>query len=110
MNITIEQNNGIQVIALEGEVDMHQSPELRAKINELLKANATKLCFDLKKVKYMDSSGIATLVEAMQKLHDTKGELRLASIPKPIYSIFEIAKLDMVFNIYPDVEAALEGF
>jgi len=110
MNISIEQRDGVAVIGLEGEVDLHHSPELRKSIQGLLKEKSKKLCFDLSKVKYMDSSGIATLVEALHKLHDTKGEMRLAAIPKPIFSIFEIAKLDMVFNIFSDVDSALKGF
>jgi len=110
MKISIEQKNGVHLIGLEGEVDMHHSPELRSQLQELYKKKANKLCVDFTKVKYIDSSGIATLIEAMNKLLDAKGELRLASIPKPIFSVFEIAKLDMVFNIFPDVDSALKGF
>lgn len=110
MKISIEQKEGVQVIGLEGEVDMHHSPELRSQLQDLHKQKAKKLCVDFSKVKYIDSSGIATLIEAMNKLVDTKGELRLAAIPKPIFSVFEIAKLDMVFNIFPDVDSALKGF
>lgn len=110
MNISIEKNEGVAVLTLEGEVDLNSSPNLRQQLQEILKEKIQKLCVDLSKVKYIDSSGIATLIEAQQKLYDAKGELRLAGIPKPIYSVFEIAKLDAVFSIFPDKSEALKGF
>lgn len=110
MKVTVEQNGAVSVLTLEGEVDMHCSPQLRSEIQGLLKNKVRKLCFDLSKVKYIDSSGIATLIEAQQKLKKDKGELRLASIPKPIQSVFDIAKLDLFFKIYPALPDALKDF
>ena len=110
MKVTVEQNGGVSVLMVEGEVDMHCSSELRVEIQGLLKNKAKKLCFDLSKVKYMDSSGIATLIEAQQKLKKDKGELRLAAVPKMIQSVLDIAKLDQFFKIYPAVADALKDF
>ncbi len=109
MDILIEQQNGTSVLKLSGEVDLNTSPELRSQIKGVLQENNKSVCVDLSAVKYIDSSGIATLIEAQQKLFDTSGELSLCGIPQKIYSVFEIAKLDQVFRIYPDLDAALKG-
>ena len=110
MNVSVEHKNGVMVLAIEGEVDLNTSPNLRRELQTLLQQKTKKLCVDLAAVKYIDSSGIATLIEAQQKMHDSKGELRLASIPKKIYSVFELAKLDAFFKIFPDKATALKGF
>lgn len=108
MNITTEQNGNWSVVKLEGDVDMYSSPQLRSQIQALLQKKVKKICFDFSKVKYMDSSGIATLIEAQQKLGKEKGELRLVGVSSSIMSVFEIAKLDRFFKIYPTAAEALK--
>lgn len=110
MNLTLEQSDSIKIFVLEGDVDLHHSPRLRSEIQEVLKKKSRKLCFDLSKVSYLDSSGIATLIEAKQKLDKENGELRLCAIPKKVLSVFEIARLDKFFKIYPSRVEALKGF
>ncbi len=65
-----------------------------------------RLIIDLSQVPYMDSSGVATLVEAMQIARRNKTELILCALPSKVFSIFEIARLDMVFKIVDTLEEA----
>ena len=62
---------------------------------------------DLSRVTYIDSSGLAALIEAMQKMDGCGGKLVLAGLQENVRPIFEIARLDQVFVIFPDVKAAL---
>lgn len=109
MNVLSEQKNGVILLTVDGEVDLNTSPQLRSKLKEILKEKPEKICVDLGKVKYIDSSGIATLIEAHKELVDRKGELVLCDIPKKIYSVFELAKLDMVFKIVSDPSEVIKG-
>ncbi|MHC4429252.1 MAG: STAS domain-containing protein, partial [Planctomycetota bacterium] len=65
-----------------------------------------RLVIDLSGVPYMDSSGVATLVEAMQIARRTGSKLVLAALQEKVRSIFEIARLDMVFSIVNSVDDA----
>jgi anti-sigma B factor antagonist len=95
------------VIPLEGEIDLHVSPRIAATVNSTLANKPPKLVIDLTKVSYIDSSGLAVLIEAMQNVERYGGKFALVGLQEEVRPIFEIARLDQVFRIFPDVAAAL---
>ena len=108
--IDVEQNEGgVVVVRPQGEVDLASSPQLRAKLTELIGGKPTRMILDLSQVSYMDSSGVATLVEAMQQCRRNSATLALAGLQARVRSVFEIARLDTVFDIQNDLESALKG-
>src|SRR5207253_3134823 len=66
MNVTTEALPKGTLLAVEGQVDMHTSPELRTKLRETLERKSSPIVVDLTKVLFIDSSGLATLIEALQ--------------------------------------------
>lgn len=94
------------VIAPQGDVDLTGSPALRAELKKA--AGAGKVVIDLGKVSYMDSSGVATLVEAMQTARRNKSALVLCALTERVRSILHIARLDAFFTILPTVDDALK--
>jgi anti-sigma B factor antagonist len=66
-----------------------------------------QIVVDLAKVTYIDSSGLAVLIEGMQNVESYGGKFALAGLQENVRPIFEIARLDQVFRIYPDVDSAL---
>ena len=110
MNIQVtERRPGVFVIALEGDVDMSTSPEVRKTLLSVFKKGASHIIMDLAGVQYIDSSGIATFVEGLQL--SRKGETRftLAGAGPTVESILDLAYLKSVFEIVPDVNGVLEG-
>jgi anti-sigma B factor antagonist len=95
-----------KVIPLEGEIDLHISPRIATTVNAALKAKPRNLVIDMGNVSYIDSSGLAVLIEAMQKVEKYGGKFALAGLQENVKPIFEIARLDQVFRIYPDVDSA----
>lgn len=93
-------------VRLVGEVDLSRSPELRAGLLELVKTKPAKLIVDLTGVPYMDSSGIATLVETLQLQRRQQGRLVLFGLQPKLRSVFEVVRLNMVFTIVEDLDAA----
>jgi anti-sigma B factor antagonist len=96
-----------KVIPLEGEIDLHISPRITTTLNAALNAKPRNLVIDMGNVSYIDSSGLAVLIEAMQKVEKYGGKFALAGLQENVKPIFEIARLDQVFRIYPDVDSAL---
>jgi anti-sigma B factor antagonist len=95
------------ILPLNGEIDLHVSPRIASSLGALIQKKPKKLVVDLSGVSYIDSSGLAALIEAMQKMDGFGGKLVLAGLQENVRPIFEIARLDQVFVIFPDVEAAV---
>ena len=97
------------VLPLKGEIDLHVSPSVTASLNEMIEKKPKRLVVDLSDVSYIDSAGLAALIEAMQKVEGYGGKFMLAGLQETVRSIFEISRLDQVFQIFPDADAALAG-
>ena len=95
------------ILPLEGEIDLHVSPEVAASLRTIIAKKPKHLVVDLSRVTYMDSSGLAVLIEGMQKVQEYGGKFALAGAQESVQHIFEIARLDQVFQIFPDVDSAL---
>lgn len=107
LEVKVEQRDNAVLLFPVGEVDLHRSPALREKLKSAAQQRPRRLIVDLSGVPYMDSSGVATLVEAMQITRKQATELILCNMQDKVRSIFEIARLDTVFRIAPDTDAAL---
>ncbi|MCG6552345.1 MAG: STAS domain-containing protein [Candidatus Magnetominusculus sp. LBB02] len=106
MKIDTVANSGYTVVSVAGEIDMYSSPALRDTLLSLVKKKAAVVIVNLKDIKYIDSSGIATFVEALKKMMAYKGRLKIVNVPERVMEIFKFSKLDQVFDIYGSIEDA----
>ena len=97
------------VFTPEGAIDLHVAPELRASLHALIDEKPKRLVVDLSKVPYVDSSGLAVLIGAMQSLEEGGGVFMLAGAQEGVRMILESARLDQYFSLFPTVEAALSS-
>lgn len=95
------------VLPLDGEIDLHVSPGIASSLAAMVQNRPQQLVVDLSRVSYIDSSGLAVLIEAMQNVAAYGGKFALAGLQDVVRPIFEIARLDQVFRIFPDVDTAL---
>jgi anti-sigma B factor antagonist len=102
------QEGGAVIAAVRGEIDLHNSPELRtAMLDVLLRSEPKKLVLNLAEVPYMDSSAIAVLVESLQKLRRYGGRIFLTNLQPRVKGLLEIARLDTIFIVTSDEAEAL---
>ncbi len=94
------------VLALRGEIDLHEAPRLREGVREALDRRPRVLFVDLNGVTFIDSSGLAVLVEALQRAKADGGDVALYGIHGTAAAIFHMARLDEVFRIFPDEATA----
>jgi anti-sigma B factor antagonist len=97
------------VLSLKGEIDLHVSPSVTASLDGIIDKKPQRMVVDLSDVTYIDSAGLAALIQAMQKVEGYGGKFLLAGLQETVRSIFEISRLDQVFQIFPDADAALAG-
>ncbi|HUU21194.1 MAG TPA: STAS domain-containing protein [Phycisphaerae bacterium] len=97
------------VVEANDEIDMHRSNEFQRELMKVLAEGPTQIVVDLSAVSYMDSSGVASLVKLLSRCSRQKIRLKLAGMTPRVRSIFEITKLDTVFEIVPGVKEAVES-
>ena len=101
------QQDRPNVLPLKGEIDLHVSPVVTASLTAMIEKKPERVVIDLSDVTYIDSAGLAALIQAMQKVEDYGGKFLLAGLQETVRSIFEISRLDQVFRIFPDTDTAL---
>jgi len=106
MAYEIREVSGAAIVALTGDVDLQTSPAVRQKLLESLE-KYKRIVVDLSAVHYIDSSGVASLVEAFQVSRKKGASFALASVSAAAMRVLSLARLDKVFTIHPSVEAAL---
>lgn len=109
MEVAIDRRQNHSILNIKGDVDLYSSPQLRKQILALANKKNARVLVNFLEVTYMDSSGVATLVEALQLTNKNGGKLRLFNLGQPIKDVFELSRLDRVFEIYDDEGQALEG-
>lgn len=96
------------LIKLDGEIDLHHSPELHLALKRLCDEQPAKLVIDLSGVTYLDSSGVGTLVDIFRRANGYSGQMILVGPQQRVRSIFELTKLDRFFTILDSEQEALD--
>jgi anti-sigma B factor antagonist len=110
MAVKFEQRSGLSVCYIDGEIDINTSPSIKKQFDKLLSSRTPKIVVNLAKVTYVDSSGLATLVEILKSMRSYGGRLRLTNMSPKIKSLFEITKLEKLFEIVQDEQEAVSTF
>jgi anti-sigma B factor antagonist len=106
--IRTSEQDKIALVNVEGEIDMFTSPNLRDTLLPFFKKKAQGIVVDLSRVSFMDSSGIATLVEGLQWSKKEKRAFVLSGLGKTVFNALSLTKLDNVFTIKKDIQEALD--
>ncbi|KIL98228.1 Anti-sigma F factor antagonist (spoIIAA-2) Anti-sigma B factor antagonist RsbV [Paramagnetospirillum magnetotacticum MS-1] len=108
MKIETRAAGASTIMTLSGEVDLRHSPTLRKALMDLM-LEKRPVAVDLSRVEYIDSSGIAGLVEAYQMARKNDTRFVLAAISDPVRRVLQLSRLDRVFTIADTLDSALEG-
>lgn len=110
MRISFEEKNGISIFKISGDIDIETSPDMKKSFDKAITGNKKKVVISLKDVNYIDSSGLATLVEILKNLRARGSELKLSDLSVKVRGLFEITKLDRLFSIFPNEDDAFSSF
>ena len=95
------------VIQAAGEIDLNCSPRFQQELLALLDRRPERIVLDLADVSYMDSSGVASLVKLLSRVRRLGAQLHLVGLSDRVRSVFEITRLDSVFDIFATQEEAM---
>ncbi len=100
----------VNIIELSGSFDAYNAPAVRQWFANTIGNNSSCIIVNLKEVSFMDSTGLSTLVQALKHTRNWQGDLRLCCLQQPVRIIFELTRLDRVFEIYNDEMDAVRAF
>jgi len=93
----------ITIFDITGDIDLATSPELRkALLRELRELRMPRVVLNLKSVRYIDSSGVASLVEGLKASRDIGSRLVLFGLNRTVREVLQLSKLVKIFEIYED--------
>ena len=110
MELSVYDNYGVTVVSVSGEMDAGNSTQLGEELDHLLAEGTRKVVIDLGKVGLMNSSGLATLVHYYKLARSNCGDISLAALQRPVRQVFQLTRLDRVFDLQPDVARAVQRF
>ncbi len=110
MKVDREVENGVDVVSpAEKRIDAAVAVEFKGFLTEVVAKGTAGLIIDLSRVEFIDSSGLGCIISALKKIGD-KGNLRIASARGQVADMFDLTRLDKVFQLYDSKESALAAF
>ncbi len=110
MQISMRQSGGSVILDLSGDIDLAHSPQMRkALLGEIKVKKVPKVFLNLKNVRYIDSSGIASLVEGLKASRETGSRLILFSLSTNVREVMQLSRLQTIFEIFEDEQQALDS-
>jgi len=110
VQIDVEKEKDVVVVTVEGDLDSSSAPDLRAKFEELIRQRENQYVIDLTGVPFMDSSGIAALVNLFKRVRIGAGDVKLCGLQEEVKKVFKLTRLDRVFDIFDTRAEAVASF
>jgi len=110
VQIAARHSEGWVIFDLSGDIDLAHSPAMRkVLLGEIKEKQTPKVFLNLKEVRYIDSSGIASLVEGLKASRDHGSRLILYGLSSSVREVMELSRLQKIFEIYDSEEQALSS-
>lgn len=110
MQISTRRSGDATIVDVVGDIDLYNSPEVRKVLMDTLKEKrAPRVIVNLKDVRYIDSSGVASLVEGLKVSRNLNSRFILYGLSPAAREVLELSRLIKVFEVYDNEEAALRG-
>ena len=107
MSFSIEQFHGVTIVDVDGELTVTNRSDLKERVLGRLNEGDRRFVIDFAKTGYIDSSGLGVLVSLSKRIREHSGRLRLAGLNEDLRTLFELTKLDTLFQITDTRAAAL---
>ena len=108
MQINTRRSDQLTILDVSGDIDLANSPAMRkALLHELKELRIKRVVLNLKDVKYIDSSGVASLVEGLKASRDVGAKLILFGLSTGVREVMQLSKLVKIFDICESEEEAV---
>jgi anti-sigma B factor antagonist len=110
MQISTRRLEKTAILDISGDIDLAHSTEVRRLVLFEFRQNRTpRVILNLHAVNYIDSSGVASLVEGLKAARDVGSRLILYGLSPIAHEVLQLSKLLKIFEIYDTEDMALEA-
>lgn len=110
MELSTRNVGNATILDVTGDITLYNSPTIRKTLLDLLKGKrAARVVVNLEKVRYIDSAGVASLVEGLKLSRELKSGFALYGLTKTTREVLELTRLIKVFEVYDTEDEAVRG-
>lgn len=110
MSFKISDHDGITLVEVDGELTVGNRERFKQVVLERVAAGERKFLMDFGESSYIDSTGLGALVSLSRKIREADGQMRLTGLNEDLRTLFELTKLDTVFDLADSRAAAMSDF
>jgi len=101
LKIDINKENGVTVMRVAGSLDAESVAHFKKAANKIVEEGCYQLLVDCKTLDFIDSMGLGAMISLLRKVRMHQGDLKVAHLNPDVRSVFEITRLDRLFEILP---------
>jgi len=110
MEMIMEKVADVSVLMLPGgNLDASNAKDYKRDLSPVIEKNR-RMVFDMSKLQFVDSSGLAVLLGCLRQINGVGGDLKLFGMTKPVRALFELVRMHRIFDIYNTREEAINAF
>jgi anti-sigma B factor antagonist len=110
MELSTRDSGTVTIVDVVGDITLYNSPDMRKMLIDLLKTQRkSRVIVNMLNVKYIDSAGVASLVEGLKIARDLKSTFALFGLSRTAREVLELTRLIKVFEVYNNEQEALQG-
>ncbi len=110
MDIKVRHTEDVTILELAGSLDISNAHQLRQAMTDAISVPSAQVVVNLRDLYFVDSSGLAVLVQGLKRAREHQGNLCLCSLQPPVRLILELTRFDKVFEIFVSEEDAVLAF
>jgi anti-sigma B factor antagonist len=110
MEIKVRHTEDVTILELAGSLDISNAHQMRHVVFEAVSAPSAQVIVNLRDLYFVDSSGLAVLVQGLKRAREHQGNLCLCSLQSPVRMILELTRFDKVFEVFANEDDAVLAF
>ncbi len=110
MSLTHSSQGSVLIVELPERLVMASAPQVRNELKELIGSQSAKLILDLRKLEFVDSSGLSVMISSLHAANEANGDVVLLAPSKQVRALIELTRLHNVFQIFDELDAAVSAF
>lgn len=110
MSFKISDQDGITLVEVDGELTVGNRERFKQVVLERVESGERKFLMDFGESSYIDSTGLGALVSLSRKIREAGGRMRLTGLNEDLRTLFELTRLDTVFDLADTRAAAMSDF
>jgi anti-sigma B factor antagonist len=109
-SVSLPDGDEAKAVFLSGSIDASTNQDFEGRLSDILSSGTNKVLLVLTNVKYINSTGLGTIVKCVDNFREQGGDIKLVGVPTKVIALFEMLGLLALFETYETIEEAVSSF